>query len=216
MWVGAAKRVPRGMLVAAGLLLPALTWANETAQTALTTAPTQHQQQQQPLPQPAAEPSAAVPAQQAVPQTAQPTTPQAVQQAAVPPAQASPSPSPSPSSVIPDLVYKGVVGKALDAVPMDPENRRSLQRGNAVVSGTLAGRALGAALLGGANPVFGLVGLAWGMYSAYNIKGENDKGANGDRNGLAALPAAPRAVYEFPQAVSLTRLAHLSVSDVCD
>ncbi len=35
---------------------------------------------------------------------------------------------------IPDVIYRGLVGKALDALPMEPEKRVVLQRTNAVVS----------------------------------------------------------------------------------
>lgn len=70
---------------------------------------------------------------------------------------------------LPDVVYKGVVGKALDAVPMDPEERANLQRGSAVVSGTLGGRSL-AVWAGVSNPILLIAGFVWGLYSASNIK----------------------------------------------
>jgi hypothetical protein len=68
-----------------------------------------------------------------------------------------------------DLVYKGLVGKALDAVPMDPNERTVLQRTSAVVSGTLTGRSL-AVWAGLTNPIFLVAGLVWGLFSASNIK----------------------------------------------
>jgi hypothetical protein len=67
-----------------------------------------------------------------------------------------------------DMVYKGLVGKALDAVPMDPHERTALQRTSAVVSGTLTGRSL-AVWAGLTNPIFLVVGLVWGLFSASNI-----------------------------------------------
>ena len=67
-----------------------------------------------------------------------------------------------------DVVYKGLVGKALDAVPMDPDERIVLQRTSAVVSGTLTGRSL-AAWAGLTNPILIIAGLAWGLFSASNI-----------------------------------------------
>ncbi|MEQ1774014.1 MAG: hypothetical protein ABL891_09550 [Burkholderiales bacterium] len=70
---------------------------------------------------------------------------------------------------VPDVIYKGIVGKALDAVPMNPEKRLVLQRTNAVVSSTFAGRSL-AAWAGLSNPVLLAAGVAWGIYSAMNIK----------------------------------------------
>ena len=70
-----------------------------------------------------------------------------------------------------DVVFKGVVGKALDAVPMDPNHRVALQRSNAVFSNTLTGRSL-AVWAGLANPLLLIGGLAWGLFSASNIKAE--------------------------------------------
>jgi hypothetical protein len=67
------------------------------------------------------------------------------------------------------VVYKGLVGNVLDAIPMDPSQRVDLQRTNAVVSNTLFGRSL-AVLAGLSNPVLLLGGFAWGMWSASNIK----------------------------------------------
>jgi hypothetical protein len=69
------------------------------------------------------------------------------------------------------IVYKGFVGNALDGVAMDPSKRVSLQRTNAIVSNTLSGRTL-AALAGLSNPVLLIGGLAWGVWSASNIKPE--------------------------------------------
>ena len=73
-----------------------------------------------------------------------------------------------------DVIYKGVVGKALDAVPMDPEQRVVLQRTNAVVSNTLTGRSL-SVWAGLTNPVLLIGGLVWGLLSAYNIKADGPK-----------------------------------------
>jgi hypothetical protein len=70
---------------------------------------------------------------------------------------------------IPDAIYKGVVGKALDAVPMDPERRVLLQRTNAVASGTLTGRTL-SVWAGLTNPILLVGGLVWGLFAASNIK----------------------------------------------
>lgn len=68
-----------------------------------------------------------------------------------------------------DVIYKGVVGKALDAVPMDPEQRVALQRTNAVVSGTLTGRSV-TLWAGLTNPILLIGGLVWGVFAAANIK----------------------------------------------
>ena len=81
-----------------------------------------------------------------------------------------------PLPAIPDAIYKGVVGKALDAVPMDSEQRVAIQRANAVVSNTLTGRSL-AVWAGLTNPILLIGGLAWGLFSASNIKANNVKPA---------------------------------------
>ena len=72
---------------------------------------------------------------------------------------------------IPDAIYKGVVGKALDVVPMDPDQRVALQRGNAVFSNAFTGRSL-AVWAGLTNPLLLIGGLAWGLFAASNIKAE--------------------------------------------
>ncbi len=76
--------------------------------------------------------------------------------------------TPTPPTVA-DVLYKGLVGKALDAVPMDSEKRVALQRTNAVVSSTLTGRSL-SVWAGLTNPVLLIAGVAWGIFSATNIK----------------------------------------------
>ncbi len=86
-------------------------------------------------------------------------------------AQDDPAARPDPGAVssgFDQMVYKGLVGNVLDAVPMDPVERLGLQRTNAVVSSTLFGRSL-ALLAGLSNPVLLLGGLAWGLWSAANI-----------------------------------------------
>lgn len=76
---------------------------------------------------------------------------------------------PQPLPAVGDVVYKGVIGKALDAVPMDPEERATLQRGSAVASGTLTGRSV-SVWVGLTNPILMIAGLVWGLFSASNIK----------------------------------------------
>ncbi len=67
------------------------------------------------------------------------------------------------------LIYKGVVGKALDSIPMDAEKRVKLQRTNAVVGNTATGRSI-AILAGVSIPPLMLVGFFWGLFSASKIK----------------------------------------------
>lgn len=78
-------------------------------------------------------------------------------------------PASKPSADMEQVLYKGVVGNLLEAVPMDSERRVQLQRTNAVVSGVSTARTL-AMLLGAVNPVFMIGGLVWGLYSASQIK----------------------------------------------
>ena len=78
--------------------------------------------------------------------------------------------APQPLPALGDVVYKGLVGKALDAVPMDPDQRIVLQRTSAVVSSTLTGRSLSAWAGLAAHPILMIVGVIWGLYSASNIK----------------------------------------------
>ena len=84
--------------------------------------------------------------------------------------------APLPLPAIPDAIYKGIVGKALDVVPMDADQRVVLQRTNAVVSNTLTGSSL-AVWAGLTNPILLIGGLVWGLFSASNIKGNNLKPA---------------------------------------
>lgn len=72
------------------------------------------------------------------------------------------------TNVVPDLLYKGLVGKALDALPINPQAKTALQQTNAIVSSTMAGRSL-AAITGLASPVLAVAGLIWGLFAAKNI-----------------------------------------------
>ena len=92
------------------------------------------------------------------------------------------------------IVYKGVVGNVLDAVPMDASDRLDLQRANAVIGNTLLGRSL-AILAGLSNPVLLLGGFVWGMWAAANIapvKAAVKRAADPDQSGggVAALGRA--------------------------
>ena len=76
---------------------------------------------------------------------------------------------PSAGSGLPNILYMGAIGKALDYVPMETETRVVLQQASSVVSGTLSGLKL-AGLLGVATPIAAAVGLVWGIFSATSIK----------------------------------------------
>jgi hypothetical protein len=101
------------------------------------------------------------------------------------PARADDAPQPLPA--VGDVVYKGLVGKALDAVPMDPNERMVLQRTSAVVSSTLTGRSL-TVWVGLTNPILLIAGLIWGLYSASNI---NAAESNAKLDTIRVEPLAP-------------------------
>ena len=75
----------------------------------------------------------------------------------------------SEASTLQEILYKGIAGKALDLVPMDPGERLALQQTNTVVSNTLSVRSL-AVWAGFTNPILLLGGLVWGLFSASQIK----------------------------------------------
>ncbi len=86
---------------------------------------------------------------------------------------------------LPDNVYKGVVGKVLDAMPLEPSTRTALQQANAVVSSTVSAHALGA-LAGFGGPLLTVAGLIWGVFSSRQI----GAAATGDSKATgAATPA---------------------------
>jgi hypothetical protein len=74
-----------------------------------------------------------------------------------------------PAASIDQTIYKGVVGNILEAMPLDPDQRVQLQRGNAIINNTFTGRSL-ALLLGIASPPLMIAGFIWGIWSAINIK----------------------------------------------
>lgn len=78
---------------------------------------------------------------------------------------------PPATPAVSDAFYKGIVGKVLDSVPMDPDERVALQRTSAVVSGTLTGRSL-TVWSGLTHPILWVAGIAWGLISASNIRAE--------------------------------------------
>lgn len=100
--------------------------------------------------------------------------------------------APQPPPAVGDVVYKGLVGKALDAVPMDPGERMILQRTSAVVSGTLTGRSL-TVWAGLTNPILLIAGLAWGLFSASKIKAA-EANAKPDTNRVEPIEAGQTQV----------------------
>ncbi len=103
-----------------------------------------------------------------IPPTSTPT-PQAIITAPAPTLVNNPEPVVAVESTkLSDVIYKGVVGKALDMIPMDPDNRVTLQQSNSIISGTTTGRML-AVLVKLSNPILTVAGLAWGIFSASKI-----------------------------------------------
>lgn len=74
-----------------------------------------------------------------------------------------------PSRGVPDIVYKGVAGKVLDALPIEPSTRANLQRANTIVSSAFTARSLGA-LTGIGGPILTVAGLLWGIFSSRQIE----------------------------------------------
>lgn len=84
-------------------------------------------------------------------------------------AASAPAPAPAAAPEMDQVIYKGLVGNLLEAVPIDPEQRVQLQRTNAVVSNIASARSL-TVLLGLTNPLLMIGGLVWGIWSASQIK----------------------------------------------
>jgi hypothetical protein len=125
----------------------------------------------------------------------------------VQPAQAQHAAEPLPA--VSDVIYKGIVGKALDAVPMDPEERAGLQRTSAVVSSTLAGRSLSVwAGLSLSNPVLLIAGMAWGIFSATRIEAADTKHKAHARPIETFAAIEPVEFYDVGQ-IHLTHLIEL-------
>lgn len=81
----------------------------------------------------------------------------------------------SRTSDLTDLMYKGALGKALDYLPIQTEDRVAMQQAGSLVNGTLTGIKL-SGLLNIATPVAAVFGFLWGVFSAKNIShGENMK-----------------------------------------
>ncbi len=75
----------------------------------------------------------------------------------------------SQSSDLSDFIYKGALGKALDFLPMQAEDRVVVQQAGSVVNGALTGIKL-SGLLNIATPIAAVFGLLWGAFSAKNIE----------------------------------------------
>jgi hypothetical protein len=117
------------------------------------------------------------------------------------------APSTGASQRFDQVLYKGVVGNLLDAVPMDADQRTALQRTNAVVSGAVSGKSL-ATLAKLAHPGFLIGGLAWGLWAASNI----EPAPGGARLALAAAPATDAMAPAAGELESPPALAHAAIT----
>lgn len=98
-------------------------------------------------------------------------------------------PANEPQAPNAQVLYKGVVGNLLEAMPLEPENRVQLQRLNAVVSNPLSAHSLAVAL-GIASPPLVLVGLIWGFWSAKQIQTKDTLAERARTTSNAAAPLA--------------------------
>ena len=69
------------------------------------------------------------------------------------------------TGMLSDIMQKGVTGKVLDALPIEPATRANLQRANTIVSSAFTARSLGA-LTGLGGPILTVAGLLWGVFSS--------------------------------------------------
>ena len=131
-------------------------------------------------------------------------TPMAVRQVALYEQNASIAPAKPAEAAraLPDIVYKGVVGKVLDAMQMEPSTRTALQQANALVSSTVSARALGA-LTGFGGPLLTVAGLIWGIFSSRQI----DSAATGDSKATGATTPAgdPKPADDATQTAQIKR-----------
>lgn len=110
------------------------------------------------------------------------------------------------------MLYKGVVGNLLDAVPMDASERTALQRTNAVASGAMSGKSL-AALAGLAHPGFLIGGLVWGLWAASNIEPAPDTAPRAQHapDTQRVASAAPNAAAPAPETANAGKADSLPV-----
>ncbi len=114
------------------------------------------------------------------------------------------------------LVYKGLVGNALDGIAMDPTKRVNLQRTNAILSNTLSGHSL-TALAGLSKPVLLIGGLFWGVWAASNIKAEDDGApAMPESSSSREDPAVPKPLLALLQDASAPGLTLASMPAASD
>ncbi len=116
-----------------------------------------------------------------------------------PAATAAATPVESPNAFS-DIVYKGVVGKVLDAMPLDASTRTGLQRANSVVGSTFTGRSLGL-LAGISAPLLAFAGLIWGIFASKHID--------------AAATAETKSISDAQPLDSATQLAKNKSPEAC-
>ena len=78
------------------------------------------------------------------------------------------TPEAASSSSAAQVLYKGLVGNLLEAVPLETRERVQAQRLSSMVTSPLSARSLAMAL-GIASPPLMVIGLIWGLWSANQI-----------------------------------------------
>lgn len=116
-------------------------------------------------------------------------------------------------------LYKGVVGNLLEEVPIEPEKRVQLQRGNAVLGNAMSGRSV-ATLIGMAAPPLMIVGLLWGLWAAMHIGTDPASIAqrkdNQSTDGLAAKDDLRKSVASSESGERNESLCSTSVAAECE
>ncbi len=91
-----------------------------------------------------------------------------------------------------DIMQKGVAGKVLDALPIEPSTRANLQRANTIVSSAFTARSLGA-LTGLGGPILTVAGLLWGVFSSRQSEAASTTEAKPATNTTPVADARPAA-----------------------
>ena len=106
-----------------------------------------------------------------------------------------------PAQALPDIVYKGIAGKVLDAMPIEPSTRLGLQRANTIVSSTLTVRSVGL-LTGLGGPLGALAGLLWGIFSSRQIEAAPPAEAKPAANTIPVADATSAAQAKVADALN--------------
>ncbi len=106
-----------------------------------------------------------------------------------------------PARAVPDILFKGIAGKMLDAVPIEPSTRADLQRASTIVSSTITTRSLGA-LTGLGGPLGAVAGLIWGIFSSRQIEAAPVADAKPVAEAIPAVGAQPAERTKVAEALN--------------